>query len=196
MVKQWDAALDGKTRDFHRRVDGEIRELDEKFSNSLMFPGDPSGDTGEVINCRCTSNTRARWALDEEELKILRERAEYFGLDKAKNFEDFKEKYLSVAPKVVENSGKGNKMNVGIQFFANKSIAKQTNRQLAKPISFWENAIDTHNKKIANPAAYDSGWEVKTEIQRKGLINHWKKEMKHFQDNIDEAKAEIKKKGA
>lgn len=66
MVKQWDTVLDGKTRDSHRRVDGEIRELDEKFSNSLMFPGDPSGDAGEVINCRCTSNTRARWALNAE----------------------------------------------------------------------------------------------------------------------------------
>lgn len=98
VVKQWDSTLDGKTRDSHRRIDGEIRELDEKFSNGLMFPGDPSGGAAEVVNCRCTSNTRARWALDEEELKTLQERAEYFGLDKTKNFEDFKEKYLQRAP--------------------------------------------------------------------------------------------------
>ena len=100
VVKQWDASLDGRTRDSHARVDGEIRELDEKFSNGLMFPGDPSGRAAEVINCRCTSNTRARWALDDGELQTLKERAEYFGLDKTKNFEEYKEKYLTAADKV------------------------------------------------------------------------------------------------
>ena len=29
VVKQWDASLDGKTRDTHRLLDGQIRELDE-----------------------------------------------------------------------------------------------------------------------------------------------------------------------
>lgn len=102
VVKQWDAALDGRTRDSHRRVDGEIRELDEKFSNGLMFPGDPNGSAAEVVNCRCTSNTRARWALGEEELQTLKDRAEFFGLDKTKNFEEFREKYLDVSKMAAE----------------------------------------------------------------------------------------------
>ena len=102
VVKQWDATLDGRTRDSHRRVDGEVRELDEKFSNGLMFPGDPNGGAAEVVNCRCTSNTRARWALDEAELQTLKERAEYFGLDKTKNFEEFREKYLDVSKMAAE----------------------------------------------------------------------------------------------
>lgn len=104
VLKQWDAALDGRTRDSHRRVDGEIRELDEKFSNGLMFPGDPNGSAAEVVNCRCTSNTRARWALDEAELQTLKERAEYFGLDKTKSFEEFREKYLGAADKMAAES--------------------------------------------------------------------------------------------
>lgn len=100
VLKQWDAALDGRTRESHRHVDGEIRELDEKFSNGLMFPGDPSGSAAEVVNCRCTSNTRARWALGEEELQTLKDRAEYFGLDKTKNFEEYKQKFLTAAESV------------------------------------------------------------------------------------------------
>lgn len=100
VVRMWDAALDGRTRDSHRRVDGEIRELDEKFSNGLMFPGDPSGSAAEVVNCRCVALTRARWALDDGELQTLKERAEYFGLDKTANFEDFKQKYLKAAESV------------------------------------------------------------------------------------------------
>lgn len=100
VVKQWDATLDGNTRDSHRRVDGEIRELDEKFSNGLMRPGDPDGGASEVINCRCVCLTRARWALDESELKTLQDRAKFFGLDKTENFEDFKAKYLKVAENI------------------------------------------------------------------------------------------------
>ena len=71
VVKIWDASLDAKTRDSHVKVDGEIRELDKKFSNGLMFPGDPSGKAAEVINCRCRSRTEARWALDANQTKML-----------------------------------------------------------------------------------------------------------------------------
>lgn len=97
VVKQWDSTLDNRVRPSHARVDGEIRELDEPFSNGLMFPGDPSGGAGEVVNCRCALLQRARWALDEDELKTLKERAEYYGLDKSDNFKDFKKKYLKAA---------------------------------------------------------------------------------------------------
>lgn len=111
VLKQWDAALDGRTRDSHARVDGEIRELDEKFSNGLMFPGDPSGGAAEVVNCRCTSNTRARWALDDAELQTLKERAEYFGLDKTANFEEFKQKY-NVASKATQEAENGGTIDI------------------------------------------------------------------------------------
>ena len=97
VVRQWDATLDGNTRDSHARVDGEIREIDEKFSNGLMFPGDPSGGAAEVVNCRCALLQRARWALDEDELQTLKDRAAYFGLDKTDNFEEYKKMYLKSA---------------------------------------------------------------------------------------------------
>lgn len=107
VVKQWDGTLDGKTRDTHRKLDGQIREVDEPFEmdgKSAMFPGD-FGDPAEDCNCRCVSLTRARWALDEDELKTLQERAEFFGLDKTKNFEEFKSKYLEAAKMAVETDG-------------------------------------------------------------------------------------------
>ena len=93
VVKQWDATLDAKTRTSHQQVDGEIRELDEKFSNGLRFPGDPQGSAAEVINCRCVLLQRARWALDVDELETLKQRAEYYDLDKTDNFDDFRTKY-------------------------------------------------------------------------------------------------------
>ena len=96
VFKQWCATLDGRTRDTHRELDGKIVNVDEPFrigGKSAMFPGD-FGDPSEDCNCRCTILQRARWELDESELETLKERAEYFGLDKAEDFEDYKEKYL------------------------------------------------------------------------------------------------------
>ena len=101
IVKQWDSALDKRTRPSHQRVDGEVRELDEPFSNGLMYPGDPAGGAAEVVNCRCALLERARWAVeDEEELETLKKRAEYYGIDKSDNFEDFKKKYLKAAEEI------------------------------------------------------------------------------------------------
>lgn len=98
IVKQWDATLDGKTRDTHRRLDGQIREVDEPFEidgKTAMYPGD-FGLAEEDCNCRCVALTRAKWGLDEKELETMKERAEYWGLDKTDSFEEFKRKYLKV----------------------------------------------------------------------------------------------------
>ena len=113
VVKQWDATMDANTRESHQMVDGEIRELDEKFSNGLMYPGDPSGSAAEVINCSCVLLQRAKWALDQKELDRLKERASFYGLDKTKSFDEFNKKYIGT----VENS-KGNKIKMDLQFFA------------------------------------------------------------------------------
>lgn len=99
VVKQWDASLDGATRPTHRHLDGQIREIDESFEadgKKAMFPGD-FGRAEEDCNCRCVSLTRARAALDADELKTLKDRAAVFKLDKTKDFADFEEKYLKAA---------------------------------------------------------------------------------------------------
>lgn len=100
VVKMWDATLDGKTRTTHRHLDGQIREIDEDFEVGGMKAKAPGyfGRAAEDINCRCVSLTRARWALDEDELATLKTRAEYFGLtkEKAPTFEAFQQTYLKV----------------------------------------------------------------------------------------------------
>lgn len=58
--QQWMATLDGRTRDSHRALDGEIIAVAKdkwhpaKFSNGCRFPGDPQGPGHEIYNCRCT----------------------------------------------------------------------------------------------------------------------------------------------
>lgn len=96
IVKQWDSTLDNNTRPHHRQLDGQIRELDELFEVDGMTADAPGhfGRAKEDCNCRCCLLQRARWALDEDELNELKERAAYFGLDKSADFADFKQKYL------------------------------------------------------------------------------------------------------
>ena len=101
IVKQWDATLDSATRPWHQEADGQLRELDEDFDvggDKMKAPG-VGGSARNVCNCRCRLLQRGRWALDEKELETLKERAEFFGLDKLKNFEEFKEKYLGACEK-------------------------------------------------------------------------------------------------
>lgn len=99
VVKQWDSTLDGRTRTTHRQLDGQIRELDEPFEVEGMKVDAPGmfGNPAEDCNCRCAVLQRARWALDETELDTLKERAEYFELDKSKDFEGYKSKYLNIS---------------------------------------------------------------------------------------------------
>jgi SPP1 gp7 family putative phage head morphogenesis protein len=101
VVKQWDGTLDSKTRPLHRRLDGQIRELDEPFEAggyTAMYPGG-FGVAAQDCNCRCVALTRARWAIDEDEINILKERAKFFGLDKTRDFSDYKQKYLKAVKK-------------------------------------------------------------------------------------------------
>ena len=98
VVKQWDSTLDRRTRSTHAHLDGKIVEVDEPFKyggHEAMHPGG-FGVAALDINCRCVIVQRAKWALDEEELKTLKERAEYFGLDKTDDYKEFRRKYLAI----------------------------------------------------------------------------------------------------
>jgi hypothetical protein len=96
VVKQWDAVLDGNTRTDHRILDGQIREVGEPFEidgKKAEYPG-AFGRPEEDCNCRCVALTRAKWALDADELQTMKDRAKFFGLDKTEGFREFEEKYL------------------------------------------------------------------------------------------------------
>ena len=76
-----------------------MNELFEVANLKVEAPG-MFGDPAEDCNCRCCLLQRARWALDDDELQRLKDRAEYFGLDKTSDFEEYKEKYLKVIDEI------------------------------------------------------------------------------------------------
>ena len=95
VVKQWDSTLDGRTRESHQAVDGEIRELDKKFSNGLMFPGDPSGGAAEVVNCRCALLQRARRAVGGSFTKMNNFTKQIESFDSPEDYQEFKKAFFS-----------------------------------------------------------------------------------------------------
>jgi HK97 family phage portal protein len=56
--KEWLDEGDERVRqppksEFNHAIGGEKQPLHARFSNGLMYPGDPSGEAGNVIQCRC-----------------------------------------------------------------------------------------------------------------------------------------------
>jgi len=48
------AGVQGGIRDNHLAIDGEEVPMDARFSNGLLYPGDPNASADEVINCLCS----------------------------------------------------------------------------------------------------------------------------------------------
>ena len=131
VVKQWDATLDGKTRDNHRQLDGTIVEVDGYFTidgKKSKYPGG-FGNAAEDCNCRCVALTRAKWALDQEELDTMQQRAAFFKLDKTDGLKDFTEKYLKAAKymevrqtkRITEKEGAANDFSVDAKLVNSKA---------------------------------------------------------------------------
>jgi len=52
---EWLTSRDEAVRVAHRQVDGEVRQLDQSFSNGMRYPGDPNADISLIANERCST---------------------------------------------------------------------------------------------------------------------------------------------
>lgn len=99
VVKEWVSTLDDVTRNTHRELDGQIRELDEEFvipssGARAMYPCG-FGIAREDINCRCCMNQRARWNLESERYRFSRFSGNIVSIE-ADEYKQWKEKYQTV----------------------------------------------------------------------------------------------------
>lgn len=98
VVKKWDSTLDGRTRETHRSLEGQVRELDEPFEvngKQAMYPSG-FGIASEDINCRCVVLEIGRWELDEDDTysKFDGESGVIVNdLSNIKNYDEFREQY-------------------------------------------------------------------------------------------------------
>lgn len=215
VVKQWDASLDGKTRDTHRLLDGQIRELDEPFEVMGMTAMEPGGfgDPSEDCNCRCALLQRARWALVDEYTKwspdtpveISDDGTTQFIKVDANSFTEFKGYYKDITGQMTMNlekdnkslakTGKSSKIKANLQYFAEKDIKNQESSSLKRAIKKYQKRIDEHNEKIKNPEKYIEDWQSLSSMKQEGLKRHWNKEIRNFNNSIDDRVAELKERG-
>lgn len=58
VIKTWQTVGDSKVRDWHVAANGQDRPIEDLFAvgpDLLMYPRDPAGSAGNVINCRCSN---------------------------------------------------------------------------------------------------------------------------------------------
>lgn len=107
LVKEWDSTLDGRTRPTHRKLDGQIREIDEPFEVDGKKAQHPCGFgiASEDINCRCVMLTRARWALEDEKVNSFTKNVEgeMVEFENIKDYEDFKERFYNTGENPKKN---------------------------------------------------------------------------------------------
>lgn len=63
--REWIATLDSRTRDSHRKLDGQRVGVNEPFRSmygEILYPGDPHADSRDVWRCRCSVGVRVKGA--------------------------------------------------------------------------------------------------------------------------------------
>jgi len=118
--------------------------------------------------------------------------------EKSKQTDDSNPMEVEDGQNEVENSENGDIITtkgIGIQFFANKSIQKQSDRELRKSMSSWKSRLAEHTDWLSNPKLHDQYWDEKTPRHKAGLLKHWQHEIENFKNNLKEAEDELKKRG-
>lgn len=101
LIKTWDSTLDKKTRPSHRKLDGQVRELDEDFEVDGMKADSPGhfGKPSEDCRCRCIVLIKPRWNVDGGFTKRDNETKELLEFKNVKNYDEFKKKYWDLVDK-------------------------------------------------------------------------------------------------
>lgn len=82
-----------------------------------------------------------------------------------------------------------------LQIFSEKSIEHQTSNALRKGIRNLRKMIEMHQSKIENPKSFYPAWDSMSELEKRGNIRHWQKEIQNFEDSIQNRIDELTKRG-
>lgn len=87
------------------------------------------------------------------------------------------------------------KIMLDLQFFAEKDIKYQESGSLRRAIRKYSKQIEAHENKISNPKEYIPDWDTYDVRYQEGLKRHWRKEIRNFNQSIDDRVDELKKRG-
>lgn len=84
-------------------------------------------------------------------------------------------------------------LKLNLQYFAESDIKKQESGSLKRAIRKYQKRIEEHENKVLNPEQFISNWGEMDSRLQEGLKRHWNKEIRNFnqaiQDRVDELKA-------
>lgn len=97
IVKRWNAVLDGKTRDVHRELDGQVREIGEMFEAARYKVEAPGmfGDPSQDCNCRCYLEQVPRWDIEGGMTKMDNFSKRIVAFETPDDYEEWKKAYWS-----------------------------------------------------------------------------------------------------
>lgn len=202
--KHWIATGDNRTRDTHLELDGQERDINEAFSNGLMFPGDANGEPSEVWNCRCSIATKivgfrkadgsvAKVAdvnepesLHEKQIKEEREKRGLPEPEKTKQEEkEPEESYADRIKAIKQNAASITQDEI---YEAGKIMANEMNKKIEAIKKESEKTIKDYEKKKAE---YDKIMEEKN--RKSKIINTKRMDLSKIYDAIDYGEINPKK---
>jgi len=164
-------------------------------------------------NCTCQisyENNKVRqrlsgqgkgWKVDSETQRRRAQRIQYkpitLNSEQARELEAQK---LSQYRGLTNSGGNGTiesrtPLKISMQFFGNKNIEKLSNRELKKSIDSWQKKAKEHKEYIQNPYPHCPDWDSYDPRRQEGLKKHWRKEIRNFENDIQAATEELKKRG-
>ena len=113
------------------------------------------------------------------------------------SYKEWKEKFVVKDLKGVLRNGtlKIKEKTMDLQFFAQKDVPKQNSTSLMRAIKNLTQRIEEYEKYIENPHDYIPEWDEYSTLRQEGLKKHWKKEIRNFNDSINNRIEELKKRG-
>ena len=90
-------------------------------------------------------------------------------------------------------NNKGLEMN--LQFFAENDVPKQSSASLKRAIRNLTKRIKEHEEYIENPYVHVPEWDEYSALRQEGLKKHWEKEIRNFNESINNRIEELKKRG-
>mgnify|MGYP001625222527 CR=1 FL=1 len=174
----WKTKISGKAN--HVKMENVTVLQDELFDLGdgvkASAPGQ-SGSAANDINCRCYLS----YALMTD-AEFFKKTGRHFTVTSAGK-DDIIEPY------------NGKRLLVNIQLFAEKDIRRQSSASLQRAVRSYQKQIEAHKDKLAHPEQYIDGWEERDPRYKAGLKRHWQKEIRNFQQSIEDRVQELKQRG-
>ena len=84
-------------------------------------------------------------------------------------------------------------VRISMQTFGNRSIPRMSDRELQKSIESWTKRAEEHKEYIENPNIHCPDWESYDPRKQAGLKQHWEKEIRNFNEDIQAALDELER---